>query len=132
MECIVFYSILNSIFNLYGEEGRINVQGELVKKLDVLANVVFIDFLRRSTVVSLIVSEEEKEAIHFPEYPESKYCVAFDPLDGSSNTDVNLTIGTIFSIFQKHGSSDKATTEKDILQPGKVFFFLIVCIFIIF
>jgi len=107
------------IFNLYGEDGDVNVQGEKVKKLDVLSNDAMIDMLSRSTTVSLMVSEENEEPILVPEYPSAKYCVAFDPLDGSSNIDVNVTIGTIFSIFRKLGPADEPATVKDIFQPGR-------------
>tara|TARA_R110002050_G_scaffold23237_2_gene62759 strand:- start:3428 stop:3838 length:411 start_codon:yes stop_codon:yes gene_type:complete len=96
------------------------VQGEHVKKLDALSNEAMTECLRRSQTVSLMVSEEDELPILVPEYPEAKYCVAFDPLDGSSNIDVNVTIGTIFSIFRKQGKANEPATEKDILQPGKV------------
>jgi len=78
-----------------------------------------IEFLRRSTVVSIMVSEEEEKVISIPEYPKAKYCLAFDPLDGSSNIDVNVTIGTIFSIFRKLGPADEPATEKDFHQTGR-------------
>jgi len=107
------------IMNLQGEEGSVNVQGETVKKLDVLSNDAMVEFLRRSTVVSLMVSEENELEITVPEYPKAKYCVAFDPLDGSSNIDVNITIGTIFTIFQKKGAADEPATVQDILQSGR-------------
>jgi len=107
------------IMNLHGDEGSVNVQGESVKKLDVLSNEAMVEFLRRSTVVSMMVSEEEEKVIPIPEFPKAKYVVAFDPLDGSSNIDVNVTIGTIFSIFRKQGPTDEPATEKDFLQTGK-------------
>jgi fructose-1,6-bisphosphatase I len=107
------------IMNLHGEEGSVNVQGESVKKLDVLSNDAMIEFLRRSTVVSLMVSEEEERVIPVPEYPNAKYVVAFDPLDGSSNIDVNVTIGTIFTIFRKQGNPNQPADEKDVLQTGR-------------
>lgn len=107
------------VFDLYGEDGNVNVQGEQVKKLDVLSNEAMIEMLRRSTTVSLMVSEENEEPIFVHEYPRAKYCVAFDPLDGSSNIDVNVTIGTIFSIFRKQGKADQPAEVSDILQPGK-------------
>jgi fructose-1,6-bisphosphatase I len=107
------------IMNLHGEDGTVNVQGEHVKKLDTLSNEAMVEFLRRSTVVSLMVSEEDEQAIPVPEHPKAKYVVAFDPLDGSSNIDVNVTIGTIFSIFKKRGPADQPATVDDILQCGK-------------
>ena len=94
-----------------------------------------IEFLRRSTVVSLMVSEENEQEILVPEYPNAKYCVAFDPLDGSSNIDVNITIGTIFTVFKKQGPADEPATVKDILQSGRVcccFFFLLLLFLVFF
>lgn len=89
------------LFDLYGAHGSTNVQGEEVKKLDVLANDAMITNLRRSHTVALMISEENEEVIHVTEAPNAKYVVAFDPLDGSSNIDVNGTIGTIYSIFRR-------------------------------
>lgn len=103
------------LFRLYGAEGSQNVQGETVKKLDVIANESFITSLKRSGTVSLMVSEENESAIEV-EDANGHYLVAFDPLDGSSNIDANVSIGTIFGIYKKE-TTGKATKE-DILQPG--------------
>lgn len=102
--------------NLTGLAGKTNVQGEDVKKLDVLANEIFINSLKSSGKVSVMVSEEDEEAI-LVEAPDAKYCVVFDPLDGSSNIDAGVSIGTIFGIYQvKPGSTGDVS---DVLRPGK-------------
>eukprot|EP00007_Cunea_sp_BSH-02190019_P009168 CAMPEP_0174245732 /NCGR_PEP_ID=MMETSP0417-20130205/40487_1 /TAXON_ID=242541 /ORGANISM="Mayorella sp, Strain BSH-02190019" /LENGTH=334 /DNA_ID=CAMNT_0015325547 /DNA_START=67 /DNA_END=1068 /DNA_ORIENTATION=- len=106
------------LFNLYGAEGTTNVQGEVVKKLDVISNNSMITALRRSQTVSLMVSEENEEPIYVPEHPRAKYVVVFDPLDGSSNVDANVTIGTIFGVYRKQGPADKPAVLADALQPG--------------
>jgi fructose-1,6-bisphosphatase I len=88
-----------------GLTGEANVQGEDVKKLDVLANDIFRNSLIASGKVSLLVSEEDEHAM-VVENPEQrgKYIVTFDPLDGSSNIDCGVSIGTIFGIFRVVGS----------------------------
>jgi len=105
------------LFKLLGVEGSTNVQGEVVKKLDVVANEAFITSLQRSQAVSLMVSEENETVISVKDTP-GHYLVAFDPLDGSSNIDANVSIGTIFSIYRKPGEESYEPTVKDILQPG--------------
>lgn len=105
------------IFDLYGVEGTTNVQGEVVKKLDVIANEAFITALKRSKKVCVMVSEENEHPI-VVEASLGKYVAVFDPLDGSSNIDANVSIGTIFGIY--HRKSAKGTTDytEDLLQPG--------------
>eukprot|EP00010_Vexillifera_abyssalis_P005816 CAMPEP_0201553168 /NCGR_PEP_ID=MMETSP0173_2-20130828/19482_1 /ASSEMBLY_ACC=CAM_ASM_000268 /TAXON_ID=218659 /ORGANISM="Vexillifera sp., Strain DIVA3 564/2" /LENGTH=341 /DNA_ID=CAMNT_0047963791 /DNA_START=32 /DNA_END=1057 /DNA_ORIENTATION=- len=105
------------LFDLYGAQGSTNVQGEIVKKLDILANNAMITNMRRSRTVSLLVSEENEKPLFIEENPNGKYCVAFDPLDGSSNIDVNVTIGTIFGIFRRTDLNKKVSVD-DIMQPG--------------
>lgn len=86
--------------NLTGLAGNnINVQGEQVKKLDVLANDIFINSLKSSGKVAVMVSEENENAIMVETEHRGKYCVVFDPLDGSSNIDAGVSIGTIFGIY---------------------------------
>ena len=80
--------------------GETNVQGEEQKKLDVLANDIMINSLRASGKTAVLVSEENEEAIFIDERHKGKYCVVFDPLDGSSNIDAGVNIGTIFGIYQ--------------------------------
>lgn len=98
--------------------GTENVQGEVQKKLDILSNDIFIRSLEWTGHLAAMASEENDEIIPIPGiYPKGKYLVAFDPLDGSSNIEVNLSIGTIFSIL--HAPEGKATiTSDDFLQKG--------------
>nr|XP_045601472.1 fructose-1,6-bisphosphatase 1-like isoform X2 [Procambarus clarkii] len=101
---------------LYGLAGDVNVQGEEVKKLDVLANDLFINMLTSSYTTCLLVSEENKTVIEVEKDRQGKYIVCFDPLDGSSNIDCLVSIGSIFSIFRK--ISDDDPNVNDALQPG--------------
>merc|ERR1711872_93831 len=89
------------ISNLFGAAGNTNVQGEEVKKLDVLANDLFINMLRSSYASCLLVSEENDNEIEVETERQGKYIVTFDPLDGSSNIDCLVSIGSIFAIFRK-------------------------------
>lgn len=79
--------------------GETNVQGEEQKKLDVLSNDIMINSLRASGKTAVLVSEENEEAIIIEDRYRGKYCVVFDPLDGSSNIDAGVNIGTIFGIY---------------------------------
>uniref|UniRef100_A0A0V0G3V6 Fructose-1,6-bisphosphatase isozyme 2 n=1 Tax=Triatoma dimidiata TaxID=72491 RepID=A0A0V0G3V6_TRIDM len=88
------------ITHLYGLAGTENIQGEAVKKLDVLANELFINMIRSSYTTCLLVSEENDEAIIIPSEERGKYIVCMDPLDGSSNIDCLVTIGSIFGIWK--------------------------------
>ncbi|XP_034265995.1 fructose-1,6-bisphosphatase 1-like [Pantherophis guttatus] len=105
------------IANLYGIAGSTNVTGDQVKKLDVLSNDMVINMLRSSFSTCVIVSEENKEAVIVEEDRQGKYVVCIDPLDGSSNIDCLVSIGTIFAIYKK--VSPGAPCEKDALQPGR-------------
>jgi fructose-1,6-bisphosphatase I len=101
-----------------GASGQENVQGEEQKKLDIISNDVFIESLQRSGYLAAIASEEMDNHYPIPEaYPRGEYLVAFDPLDGSSNIDVNGSTGTIFSIT-RHAGAD-APTDADFLQDGR-------------
>lgn len=93
-----------------------NIQGETQKKLDVLTNQLLKDILLESGYVKAIASEEEDYTV--AGNPEAKYIVAFDPLDGSSNTDINSLVGTIFSIMEAPAGSDPAD-QSIFMQPGK-------------
>lgn len=106
------------LLNLIGAAGVTNVQGEEQKKLDVLSNQIMINSLRASGKIALMVSEENDEAI-FVEDPKmrGKYCVVFDPLDGSSNIDAGVNIGTIFGIYRV--PPDETPDIKHVLKPGK-------------
>lgn len=104
------------ITNILGNMGGENVHGEHVKKLDVFANDQMISALSRSGNVSLIVSEENREMI--PIGNSGKYVVYTDPLDGSSNIDVNVSVGTIFSIYRRITDIADEAGAEDALQPG--------------
>lgn len=85
----------------YGIDGSTNVQGEEVKKLDVLANDLFINMLKSSYTTCLLVSEENEKVVEVETEKQGKYMVCFDPLDGSSNIDCLVSIGSIFAIYKK-------------------------------
>ncbi|KAH9757550.1 Fructose-1,6-bisphosphatase [Citrus sinensis] len=101
---------------LIGLAGETNVQGEEQKKLDVLSNDVFVKALISSGRTCILVSEEDEEAIFVEPSKRGKYCVVFDPLDGSSNIDCGVSIGTIFGIYMMKDSHEP--TLDDVLQPG--------------
>ncbi|CAN6350881.1 unnamed protein product, partial [Urochloa humidicola] len=101
---------------LIGLAGETNVQGEEQKKLDVLSNEVFVKALVSSGRTCVLVSEENEEAIFVDPALRGKYCVCFDPLDGSSNIDCGVSIGTIFGIYMIK-DKDNVTLD-DVLQPG--------------
>ncbi|GAA4300165.1 class 1 fructose-bisphosphatase [Nibribacter koreensis] len=94
-----------------------NVQGEQQQKLDVIANIRFIRALRNGGEVCTIVSEEEEELIHTGNQ-HAKYIVAMDPVDGSSNIDVNIPVGTIFAIYRRLSEANGDGTLEDCLQQG--------------
>lgn len=105
--------------DILGEAGTTNVQGEGQKKLDVYANEQFISALKHGGECCIVVSEENDECIHIESEVsrEAKYIVAMDPLDGSSNIDVNVAVGTIFSIYHRKSTEGKAAMD-DVLQRG--------------
>src|SRR5438874_7673226 len=106
------------LVNILGFTGEKNVQGEQVTKLDVFAHQTLIEALEASGHVCAMASEEAAEPIlPAPGYPRGPYVVLFDPLDGSSNIDINITIGTIFSIHHKVSPGPDSTVA-DLLQPG--------------
>ncbi len=102
--------------------GDINVQGEVQKHLDVLSNQVFVKRNEWSGVLAGMASEEMEAPYSIPgEYPRGKYLLVFDPLDGSSNIDVNVSVGSIFSILRAPNDvveTGRDVTEADFLQPG--------------
>ncbi|KAH9945920.1 fructose-1,6-bisphosphatase [Epithele typhae] len=104
------------LINLVGLAGETNVQGEEQKKLDVLSNDIMVNSLRASGKCAVLVSEELEEAIIIEGKYKGKYCVVFDPLDGSSNIDAGVNIGTIFGIYQI--APDSKGTIADVLRPG--------------
>lgn len=110
------------LVDLLGKSGEENVYGEEKAQLDVYANRIFKKNLSNHPGVSLIASEEEKEAVESGEGGNGKYVVTMDPLDGSSNIDYNVSIGSIFGIFQKRsGAEEPPTVETDLLQKGRNF-----------
>ncbi len=108
------------LVDILGKTGDTNVQQEQVQKLDVFANNTFIELLRQSPYVKAVGSEEMPELVEFNEFyhQDSQYIVHLDPLDGSSNIDVNVSVGTNFVIFERRDQGD-TLTKNDYLQPGK-------------
>eukprot|EP00418_Pyrodinium_bahamense_P070563 CAMPEP_0179078758 /NCGR_PEP_ID=MMETSP0796-20121207/35292_1 /TAXON_ID=73915 /ORGANISM="Pyrodinium bahamense, Strain pbaha01" /LENGTH=357 /DNA_ID=CAMNT_0020776073 /DNA_START=54 /DNA_END=1127 /DNA_ORIENTATION=+ len=105
--------------DLYGLANTQNSTGDDVKKLDIIANTVWVDCLKGSGVCCLLVSEEEEEPIVIEDANKrGPFCVAFDPLDGSSNVDCNVSVGSIFSVYRRKSSPDGPATLDDILRPG--------------
>ncbi len=106
--------------DILGATGRTNVQEEQVQKLDVFSNQVIIERLQHVGQLCCMGSEENADLIEIPShYPKGNYIIVFDPLDGSSNIDVNVNIGTIFGIYLK--KSDETEIDmllNDVLQPG--------------
>lgn len=101
-----------------GFTGETNVQGESVKKMDVYSNDVFISVFKQSGLVCRLASEEMEKPYYIPENcPIGRYTLLYDPIDGSSNTDINLTLGSIFAIRQQVGT-DSDGTAQDLLQDG--------------
>lgn len=106
-----------AITDLYGTAGSSNIQGEEQQKLDVLANTLFITAFRESNLVCVVGSEEEEEIV-LTDNNDAEYVVAMDPLDGSSNIDVNVSIGTIFSVFKRKTAKGTKPKVEDVLQKG--------------
>lgn len=103
-----------------GDAGSVNVQGEDVKKLDIFANNQFIGVLRHGISCAGVGSEENDDIVVFDDEVScrSKYVLLMDPLDGSGNIDVNVSIGTIFSVYRRVSELGKPCTIEDFLQPG--------------
>jgi fructose-1,6-bisphosphatase I len=106
------------LLDILGSAGGTNVQGETQQKLDVYANQALLHCLGLRDSVAVLVSEENEEPVRFERALETgKYIIFFDPLDGSSNIDVNVSVGTIFSIFKRTGRAER-DARAEILQPG--------------
>ncbi len=104
--------------DVYGSFGAENVQGEQQQKLDVYANQALLHCLGLRDSVAALVSEEDEQPVTFNRDAETgKYIIVFDPLDGSSNIDVNVNVGTIFSVLRRM-PAELGTLEESILQPG--------------
>jgi fructose-1,6-bisphosphatase I len=109
------------LVDILGAAGDMNVQGEDQQKLDVFANDKFIQTLKNREIVCGIASEEEDDFISInsnDKQHQNKYVVLIDPLDGSSNVDVNVSVGTIFSIYRRVTPVGTPATLEDFLQPG--------------
>ena len=107
------------LVDILGLTGEINVQGEAVRKLDEFANSVFLSVMEYSQLVCEIVSEEMEEAVRLSQSCRGrKYSLFLDPLDGSSNIDINGTVGTIFAIHRRRDEMMDETPEADLLQRG--------------
>jgi fructose-1,6-bisphosphatase I len=105
--------------DILGATEDTNVQGEIQQKLDVIANEIIIKAVDHSGRLCALASEEEPDIIPIPErFRCGKYCLLFDPLDGSSNIDVNVPVGTIFSVVRKITRGRRGEME-DMLQPGR-------------
>jgi len=108
-----------SLVGVLGTADTENIQGETQKKLDVIANNLFIKRNEWAGHVAALASEEMNDVYHLPpQYPRGKYLLIFDPLDGSSNTDVCGAVGTIFSIMRRPDGACGEPTTDDFLQPG--------------
>jgi fructose-1,6-bisphosphatase I len=107
------------LMDILGDVGTVNIQGESQKKLDVFANEQFIAALKSGGECCIVASEENEKIIQIDGEvsKNAKYIVAMDPLDGSSNIDVNVAVGTIFSIYRRFSTDGKATLN-DVLQKG--------------
>lgn len=107
------------LVDILGDAGTTNIQGEGQKKLDVYANGQFIAALKSGGECCIVVSEENEEYVYIDSEisKDAKYIVAIDPLDGSSNIDVNVGVGTVFSIYRRKSVKGKATMD-DVLQKG--------------
>jgi fructose-1,6-bisphosphatase I len=102
-----------------GFTGSVNVQGESVKRMDIYANDVFISVFKQSGLVCRLASEEMEKPYYIPENcPVGRYTLLYDPIDGSSNVDINLNVGSIFSIRRQEGD-DLDGDARDLLQHGR-------------
>ncbi len=125
-ELIVAAKVINrevnraGLVDILGATGDVNVQDEQVQKLDLFANRAIIERMQHIGQLCCMVSEEDANLIDIPvKYPKGDYILLFDPLDGSSNIDVNVSIGTIFSIHRRQNKEDNVDyLLSDVLQPG--------------
>jgi fructose-1,6-bisphosphatase I len=106
------------LVNILGTTGRMNTSGDVVKKLDEFADETIYKAMDHGGHLCVMASEENEDILHIPDqYPDGKYVLLYDPLDGSSNIDANITIGSIFSVYRRISTSGKGTLA-DCLQPG--------------
>ena len=108
------------VIDILGAAGTDNVQGEHQQKLDVIANEIVVKAMDHGGRLCAMASEEEADLIPIPDgFKLGKYLLMLDPLDGSSNIDVNVPVGTIFSVVKKHSRNGPRGELKDFLQPGR-------------
>jgi fructose-1,6-bisphosphatase I len=108
-----------ALAGVLGEAGTDNVQGEAQKKLDVIANEILLQANEWGGHLAAMASEEVEEVHQIPfDYPKGGYLLLFDPLDGSSNIDVNISVGTIFSVLRTPEDESEAS-EQSFMQPGR-------------
>jgi len=106
------------LVNILGKTDRMNISGDEVKKLDEFADETIFKAMDHAGHLCVMASEENEDLLHIPaDYPHGKYVLLYDPLDGSSNIDANVTIGSIFSIYRRVSAAGQGTME-DVLQPG--------------
>jgi fructose-1,6-bisphosphatase I len=106
------------LVNIIGKTDRMNISGDVIKKLDEFADITIYKSMDHLGHLCVMASEENEDLLHIPgHYPNGKYVLLFDPLDGSGNIDANVTIGSIFSIYRRVTPSGPGTME-DVLQPG--------------
>ena len=106
------------LVNILGKTDRLNISGDEVKKLDEFADETIFKMMDHVGHLCVMASEENEDLLHIPEhYPQGRYALIYDPLDGSSNIDANVTIGSIFSIHRRVSREGKGTMD-DVLQPG--------------
>ncbi|MEJ2509518.1 MAG: class 1 fructose-bisphosphatase [Gammaproteobacteria bacterium] len=119
--CKIISNMVNhgTLAGVLGSAGTENVQGETQKKLDIISNEVFLRQNEWAGHLAAMASEEMEDVYAIPkEYPRGKYLLVFDPLDGSSNIDVNVSVGTIFSILRCPGECKDKPASEAFLQPG--------------
>ncbi len=117
---IISYNVNKAgLINIVGKAGTTNIHGESQQKLDLFSDETMIKALVHGGNLCVLASEENPDIIPVPqEYPLGKYVCCFDPLDGSSNIEANVSIGTIFSIYTRITPAGHPGTEEDLLQPG--------------
>ena len=115
---IAYYIRRATLINLTGLAGSSNTTGDDQKKLDVIGNDLFIEAMRGSGRCRALISEEEEDVIYFDEHPDARYVVACDPIDGSSNLDAGVSVGTIFGIMKLPQGVTGRPAIKDLLMPG--------------
>ena len=106
------------LVNILGKTDRMNISGDVIKKLDEFADQTIYKAMDHGGDLCVMASEENEDILQIPDdYPQGKYVLIYDPLDGSGNIDANITIGTIFSVYARVTESGMGTLE-DVLQPG--------------